>query len=85
MRLLLLLATLPLLAACNPMDAVEGRSPGKEHVERLALLEAQMAGVMAARETVVVEPVVPVAAQPAPVEVPVEPPCVPVFRVVVCP
>lgn len=70
------------MAGCAPLDAVEGISPGKEYVLRLAAMEAEMAGMRLAAAVVVAE-VVPVVEQPAPVE-PVEV-CQPIFRVRECP
>lgn len=86
MTRIILLSTLALsIAGCQPMDAVEGKSPNQEYAQRLALLEAGMAKL--ATPQAAVEPVAFVApvVEPEPEPEPVEPPCVPVFRVVVCP
>lgn len=84
MTRIILLSSLALsIAGCQPMDAVEGKSPNQEYAQRLALLEAGMAKL--ATPQAVVEPVAFVAPpEVEPEPEPVEPPCVPVFRVVVC-
>jgi len=75
MKAALLILLVPFLAACDPLSAIEGKSPGKDYIERLSALEAGMAKI-----TPPTQPVITL-----PVTTPPEPECIPVFRVVECP
>lgn len=68
------------IAACSPADIIEGKpSAFEQYQERLAALEMRVAAAPVAQAVAAVEPVLPVV-DPEPVE----PPCQPVFRVVIC-
>ena len=45
MRAALIIPLLPFLAACDLMDRMENKSPGKDYIERLSALEAGMAKI----------------------------------------
>jgi len=78
MKAALIIPLLPFLAACDLMDRMENKSPGKDYIERLSALEAGMAKI-----TPITPPqpsTVAAITTPAP-----EPVCVPVFRVTICP
>jgi len=76
MKAAVILAVVPFLAACDLMERIEGKSPGKDYIERLSALEAGMARIT---------PITP--PQPstvAAITTPAPEVCVPVFRVVIC-
>jgi hypothetical protein len=77
MKAALVITLLPFLAACDLMDRMENKSPGKDYIERLSVLEAGMARIT---PTTLPQPFT-VAAITTPAQ---QPACIPVFRVTTC-
>jgi len=45
MKAAVILAVVPFITACDLMDRIEGKNPGKDYIERLSALEAGMAKI----------------------------------------
>lgn len=97
MRKVLLVALAPMLLACSPLDAIEGKKSASQiHHERMQTLTIPTpAAPVNLADGIAPEPVVVALAEPAPepappaedpwpMEVGVEPDCVPEFRVRTC-